>query len=270
MRDESLFYLFSPVSRIRGVGEATARQLTRLLPAATALEGRALPNVRDLLFHLPSGLMDRRFTCPLSQAPEGVIATFVVTVDAHQPAPPGKRGRKAYRVICSNETGTLTLVFFHAQTEYIAQSLPVGAKRVVSGKTEWFDYKLQMTHPDVIAPVEKLAEVQRPEPVYPLTLGLTSRRIMKYVAGALEKTPELAEWIEPDWLAQQQWPAWKTALTQVHNPQTYEDLSPDAPARCRLAYDEMLAMQLHLAMMRRNMVQQTGQRIPENGRLAAA
>src|ERR1700734_424677 len=165
MRPESLYFLFSPVTRIKGVGGSTAKALERLLPPSTVIAGSSIPVVRDLLFHLPVGIVDRRFTCPLSAAPDGVVATFVVTVDEHIAPPQKRRGKSPYKVLCSNETGDITLVFFNAHTDYIKQSLPVGSKRVISGRCERFDYRLQMPHPDIIAPVEKLAEVQRPEPV---------------------------------------------------------------------------------------------------------
>ena len=259
MRDESLFFLFSPVTRIKGLGMATSDALRRLLPSATALSGSSTPLVRDLVFHLPVNLLDRRFTCPLAQAPDGVIATFVVKVDGHYP-PKSRFGKSPYKVECSNETGTVTLVFFNASSDYIKQSLPTGEMRVISGRTEHFDFRLQMTHPDIIATVDKLAEVQKPEPVYPLTLGLTSKRISKYVGAALEKLPEL-----PEWIADSDFPTFKSALRQAHHPETPEDLSPLSPARKRLAYDEMLANQLHLAMLRRNMQQQAGTIIKGTG-----
>lgn len=265
MRSESLFFLFSPVTRIKGIGGATAKALQRLLPSSTARDERTVPIIRDILFHLPVGIVDRRFTCPLNSAPDGAIATFVVQVDEHFPPPPGARGRRPYRVLCSNETGDITLVFFHVQGDYLKNTLPVGQKRVISGRTEYFDYRLQMTHPDVIAPVNQLASVQQAEAVYPLTLGLTSRRIAKIVESALEKLPEL-----PEWIKDKPWPSWKEALASVHHPQKPEDLQPDTPARMRLAYDEMLANQLHLALLRRNMQQQAGEVITGNGSLTGA
>ncbi|MBY0406756.1 MAG: DEAD/DEAH box helicase, partial [Rickettsiales bacterium] len=265
MRDESLFFLFSGVNRIKGVGEATAKNLARLLPAATSLAGETMPRVRDLLFHLPVALLDRRFTCSLREAPSGVIATFIVKVDEH--IPPARGSRKPYRVLCSNDTGEITLTFFNASPDYVKQVLPEGQQRVISGRTEHFDFHLQMSHPDVIAPVSKLAEVQKPEPVYPLTLGLTSRRIAKYVETALEKIPTLPEWLTPEWRAQHNWPGWKDALTAAHHPEDDDALSPLSPARQRLAYDEMLAGQLHLSLIRRNMKQQSGPVITGTGAL---
>jgi len=269
MRHEILNYLFSQVTRVKGVGGSTSEALCRLLPVLTAIAGAKIPIVRDLLFHLPVGLLDRRFTCPLVSAPDGVIATFVVTVETHQPPPASARryGKKPYKVICSNETGDIALIFFNPREDYLKQALPVGQQRVISGRTEKFDYRLQMTHPDIITTVDKLADVQKPEPVYPLTLGLTSRRIYKLVTEALEKTPELPEWIAPETLAGKNWKSWKQSLISAHNPQAQEDLQPVSTAKMRLAYDEMLANQLHLSMLRRNRQQQAGEKITGTGGL---
>ncbi len=271
MRHESLFYLFSSVSAVKGVGEATARHLTRLLPAATAqsisMGGETAPRVRDLLFHLPTGIIDRRFTCPLHEAPEGLIATFTVKVDAH--TPPKLRG-KPYRVLCSNDSGDITLIFFHAHTDYIKQALPEGSIRVISGRTERFDFQLMMSHPDIITTPDKLEEIQKPEAVYPLTVGLTSRRIAKYIDTALQKIPELPEWIPADLVAEHQWPSFKQALQKTHHPEDEDALSPLSLPRQRLAYDEMLAGQLHLAMLRRNRQKQQGTIITGNGKLSKA
>ena len=268
MRDESLFFLFSSVTRIKGLGAATGQALARLLPASMAASGSNVPIVRDLLFHLPVSLIDRRFTCPLNQAPDGVIATFVVEIDSHHPPSAGYRGgKRPYKVECSNDNGTITLIFYHAQTDYIKQSLPLGSTRVISGRTEHFDHRLQMSHPDIITTVDKIQEVQTQEPVYPLTIGLTSKRIGKYVSTALEKLPDLPEWIDLAFPPFPDFPDWKSALRKAHHPETAEDLMPVSTARKRLAYDEMLANQLYLAILRRNMQRQAGAVIKGNGTL---
>ncbi|MGE0755347.1 MAG: ATP-dependent DNA helicase RecG [Alphaproteobacteria bacterium] len=264
MRDERLYFLFSEVTRIKGVGHAVAKNLERLLPAAT--EPGSIPRVRDLLFHLPIGILDRRFTCPLPEAPDGKVATFVVHVDEHVP-PPVRRSSKPYRVICSNESGEITLVFFNVKGDYLKRTLPEGSERVISGRVEHFNYIAQMSHPDVIAPVAKLAEVQKVEPVYPLTVGLTSRRITSMVTDTLARLPELPEWIadkKPDW------PSWKDALTQAHNPRDEKDLQPEHPARQRLAYDELLAGQLDLALRRMSARRQPGRKLQGSGKLTDA
>jgi ATP-dependent DNA helicase RecG len=268
MRPDSLYFLFSPITRIKGVGPSTAKDLVRLLPPMTAREENAVPRVRDLLFHLPVGIVDRRFTCPLREAKDGVVATFVVQVDDH--LPPKRRGKSPYKVSCSNETGDITLIFFHAGEDYLLKALPIGQRRVISGKVEHYEFQLQMTHPEVIAPVEQLAEVQKVEPVYPLTVGLTSRRIHKIVSDALSTLPVLEEWMDKDTITRHNWPDFKKALLQAHNPREELDLSPLSPARVRLAYDEVFANQLHLAQLRKNMQRQAGEKITGTGVLTEA
>ncbi len=254
---------------MKGVGGTTSEALCRLLPPSMTISGAKIPIIRDLLFHLPASVLDRRFTCSLTEAPADVIATFVVRVDTHLPPAAAARryGKKPYKVLCSNETGDITLVFFNARDDYIKQALPVEQMRVISGRTEKFDYRLQMTHPDIITTVDKLAEVQKPEPVYPLTLGLTSKRIHKLVIEALEKTSELPEWIASEMLAERKWKSWKQSVMAAHNPQTPEDILPTSSARMRLAYDEMLANQLHLAILRTNRQKQAGEIIKGSGDL---
>lgn len=272
MRDASLFYLFSPVSNIKGVGNAAMRNLQRLLPAASAKDEPSLPLIRDLLFHLPVSIVDRSYTCPLPHIQSGMIATFIVKIDEHIPPPPGIRrgGKRPYRILCSNDTGELTLVFFNPRGDYLSTTVPVGSEKVVSGRVEWFESTPQMTHPDIIAPVSKLKEVQKAEPVYPLTVGLTSRRIYSYVSQALKALPNIEEWIEPEFIKQRHWPTWQAALNTAHNPATIEELSPDQPARQRLAYDEMLALQLQLGQLRRNRKQQAGYAVKATGKLTNA
>jgi ATP-dependent DNA helicase RecG len=260
MRHPVLFPLFAPITRIKGVGGTTSEALSRLLPVSTTIAGAKIPIIRDLLFHLPVGLLDRRFTCALNAAPDGVIATFVVRVQTHLPPPAAARrfGKKPYKVICENDTGELTLVFFNAREEYLQQMLPAGQVRVISGRTEKFDHRLQMTHPDIITTVDKLAEVQKPEAVYPLTLGLTSRRVHKLVMDALANTPELPEWAEEKHVVENGWPTWRSAVLAAHHPLTQEELAATSPVRMRLAHDEMLSGQLHLALLRRNRYAQPG------------
>ena len=223
MRSELLNLLFTPITRVKGVGGGTAQALGRLFPAATSLLGGGTPIIRDLLFHLPISVVDRRFTCPLTSAPDGVIATFLVKIVSHHPPQLIGRqyGKKPYKILCANDTGDITLVFFNAHEDYLKQILPVGYQRVISGRVEKFDYRLQMTHPDVIATPDKLAETMRIEPVYPLTVGLTSKRISKLLGEILPKLPDLPEWILPETITQNNWQSWRETEGRRHEPQRH-------------------------------------------------
>ena len=256
MRPETLYPLFAPLRSLPGAGPRIAQLLERLVG----------PRVVHLLWHLPSGLIDRRYAPKVADARAGVVATLTVRVDVHQP-PSHSRSRQPYKVRCSDDTGDLVLVFFHARSDYLEKVLPVGAVRVVSGVVERYGQELQMTHPDHIADESDRDRLLTVEPVYPLTAGLASKRLGQLIRASLERTPDLDEWLDPAFFARQGWKPWRGALEQAHAPEGEGDLTPSAPARARLAFDELLANQLALAMVRRHMHQVRGRAVRSEGRL---
>ncbi len=257
LRPPALFPIFAKVTTLPGIGPRLAKLVTRI----------AGENVAGLLWHLPVALVDRRFTPKIGAAPPGKVATMIVEVLAHSPSPPGRNSRAPYRVTCGDETGRLTLVFFHADGDYLERSLPVGEKRVVSGKVELFDGKRQMTHPDHMGTLDKLDEIRRVEPVYPLTEGLSPKVLDKAIRAAVAKAPELPEWLDPAYQKREGWPAWHAALTAVHAPASEADLDPLHPARARLAFDELLANQLTLGLVRLKARRRRGRSIAGDGAL---
>ncbi|MEE2970388.1 MAG: ATP-dependent DNA helicase RecG [Pseudomonadota bacterium] len=254
MRPEILYPLFAPVIKLPGIGPRTGKLVEKL----------AGPQIVDLLWHLPSGLIDRRFAPKIADAPDGAIATITIQILAHQPA---HNRRMPYRVLCSDDTGPMNLVFFHAKPDYLAKQLPVGETRVVSGKIEHYDGVAQMTHPDHIGKLENIAELQTVDPVYPLTAGLTPKPLGRAITAAIKLAPDLAEWNDPAWLARQDWPGWRDALAGAHAPGSEDDLSVLTPARARLAYDELLANQLALLLVRLRQRRMPGRVIDGDGRL---
>jgi ATP-dependent DNA helicase RecG len=256
MRPEILFPLFASVTGLPGIGPRLAKPI----------EALAGPHVVDLCWHLPSGLIDRRFAPKIAEAPDGVVATLTITVEDHRPPPRG-RERVPYRVLCSDETGFLTLVFFHAKGDYLLNALPIGEVRVVSGRVEHYDGQIQMTHPDHIVPLSKRSEIQTIEPVYPLTAGLTLKPLSRAIKAALERAPDLDEWLDLAFRKREGWAGWRDSLLKAHAPGTHEDLEPTAPARRRLAYDELLANQLALSMVKYHSVRKAGRQIIGDGHL---
>ncbi|MDP3405735.1 MAG: ATP-dependent DNA helicase RecG [Brevundimonas sp.] len=237
MRPQILFPLFAEVSTLKGVGPRT-------LPLVQKLAG---PLVRDLLFLGPVGVIARRHM-KAAEAIEGEVGIFDVVVD--RLIVPGRPGAPL-KVRASDDTGFVHLIWFGGSPPHIDRQLPRGERRLVSGKVERFNGEVQIVHPDWIVPLDKGEEIPAIEPVYPATAGLTSRVVRKLAQGALALAPELAEWQDPAWLEKRRWPGWQAALQALHTPTGEADLSPDSPARERLAYDELLAHQLALARRRR-------------------
>ena len=256
MRPSCLNPLFAPVTALPGVGP-------RMAPLYERLAG---PKVLDLVWHLPTGVVDRR-ACPrIADAPPGKVATLEVMVDAHLPS---GIPRRPYRVRCSDGTGFLHLVFFHAREDWLRRMLPEGEIRVVSGVVEHFNNEIQITHPDHVVPVAEKASVMTVEPVYPLTGGLTAKPLARGIRAALDRLPPLPEWQDEAWLRRQGWPSFRDALEALHRPEDDRAVTEDSPARRRLAYDELLSNQLALSMVRAHMRTLTGRPIRGDGRLRA-
>ncbi len=253
MRPQILYPLFTDVGGLSGIGQKTARSIAKL----------AGPRLVDLLWHLPTGLVDRRTIAAVASIRQGDLVTLVVTVDGHQPG----SGRRPYRVRCHDDSGGLDLVYFHGKTDWLMRTLPVGERRVVSGRADRFQEMVQMVHPDHIAPVEELEQVASVEPQYPLTAGLTPKTLRRTIEAALAAAPPLPEWIDAGLLKARGWPDWQTAIRQSHQPQAGMDLEATAPARARLAYDELLANQTALAVVRNAWRRRPGRPTSGDGRL---
>ena len=256
MRPQSLFPIFGDIGSLPGIGPRLKEPMARV----------AGPRIVDLLWALPTGLVDRRHAPKIAEAAIGEIATITVRIDAHEaPGAP----KRPYRVICSDETGFMALVFFHAKQNWLEKTYPVGEMRVVSGRVDEFGGGRQMTHPDFVATVAQADTIRTVHPVYPLTQGLTRTVMKRAVDGALDRAADLPEWTDANLLAQRQWPAWREALQQAHRPESGPDLLPDAPARARLAYDELLATQLALLLVRQRQRRIQGRAQAGDGRLRA-
>ncbi len=255
MRPAILDSVFAPVTALPGIGP----QLGRLLERAAG------PLVVDLLWHLPSGLVDRRAAPPLCALPADRIVTVRVRVEAHEPG----LGRRPYRIHCRDASGSLRLVYFNVSGDYLARLLPVGAERIISGRVEFYNGLPQIAHPDLVLKPEELDRLKPIEPIYPLTAGLGMRVMQKAIAAALERAPALPEWIDPPLRERRGWPAWREAVRRAHAPVEEADLSPSAPARERLAYDEILASQLAVALARARRRRRPGRSRGGSGNLAA-
>ena len=238
-RPTSLYRLFASTSSLPGIGPKLAG----------IIEKRIGGHLIDILRHLPVSLNDRRARPTIDQAEDGQLATFeilVLTADI----PPAKTNRPA-RITAETKGGRLELVFFRARADWLRQSLPIGERRVVSGRVERFQGRLQMAHPDFITTIEKASEIPEIEPIYPLTAGLSGRILRKAVLASLKAVPDLEEWIDTQILHRHSWPSHKGAFESVHHPQETADLLASTPARSRLAYDELLANQFALGLLRR-------------------
>jgi ATP-dependent DNA helicase RecG len=265
MRPAPLNPLFASAESLTGIGP----RLMVLLRKALALPpGVTVPRVVDLLWHLPAGVIDRRAEPSVAEALPGTIATLKVRVLKHR-GPPRGNSKAPYKVSTEDETGRLDLVFFHAERRFIEAQLPEGEIRYVSGRVERYGDTLQMAHPDYIVPPERRGDLPMLEPVYGLTAGLSGKVLGKAMRQAATGVAALEEWQEREWLAQRAWPSFNEALQRLHIPTDAADVSAAASPRQRLAYDELLAGQLALGLVRQSARQRPGRSTTGDGRIRA-
>ena len=253
-RPEILFPLFAALDSLTGVGPKTAQNLGQL--------GILAP--RDVLFTLPHTGIDRALRSSVEGVGLPTTVSVRVIVGAHHPA--RNRGG-AYRIHVEDEKTSFQIVFFHGRSDYLERVLPQGSTRIVSGKVELFDGVIQMVHPEFIVPEEEAGDIPLFEPVYPLTAGITQKTMFKATRSALTRAPDLNEWIDPAQLAHAAWPGFVQAMQSVHTPGGLEDLAFSSPARTRLAYDELMAHQLTLALARASERRVRGRATVGDGRL---
>jgi ATP-dependent DNA helicase RecG len=259
MRPPILNPLFAAITTLPGVGSKVERLYRRLL-------GRdEPPRIIDLAFHLPTGTIDRRAQPKLKDVVPGGVVTVTVTIDRHRPAPP-RRARAPYLIYASDDTGEIILTYFNARRDYLERLLPVGGRRIISGTTALYDGMLQMVHPDRVVDESEFAKLPLIEPQYALTEGLSMNQVRRAIEGALAKVPALPEWQDAAWLARSNFPTFADALHDVHRPPQPE-VSPANTAWTRLAYDEFLAGQLALGLVRAHARRPRGRQTAGDGTL---
>ncbi len=247
MRPEILNPLFAEIEALKGVGKGLAKPLGRL----------KLEQIVDILFHLPTGWIDRKHVETLDMADAGRIVTAIVTPTDCQSRGP----RSPLRVqAVDGEGNVISLVYFN-NPGWAKKLLPLGEARAISGRMELYGQELQIVHPDIVVKPDEIGEIPKREPVYALSEGLTNKRIGQLAAQALERAPQLPEWIEPGLKDREDWPDWREAIETTHaNP-------ADEKARRRLAYDEIFANQLALALVRESTRSRRGEALAPDGRL---
>lgn len=254
MRPNILYPLFASIESLKGVGAKYSKLINKLCGE----------KIIDILFHLPINIVDRTYNEPLINAKDGKIWTGVVTITEHIPPQTKKH---PYRIYCTDGTAELVLVFFKVYTDSIEKNYPLGGKRAISGKLEYFNGMWQMSHPDYSVSAEMLPQIMRLEPVYPLTAGVTNKMVCRLVENGLKNVPALPEWLSSDSLGDLEYIDFKSALNRVHHPKNPADLLPSSTARRRLAYDEILSNQLALALIRQKVREKNGRSFIGTGEL---
>lgn len=255
MRPSILFPLFASLTTIRGIGP-------RIAPLYKKLCGE---HIIDLLWHLPTGVIDRSYHPSLRQAEQERVVTLTLKILEHIPP---RMQRLPYRIVATDGTEQLTITYFNAKGDYLTKLYPINGEVIVSGfleraKPHTGKIPWNINHPDYVVTSDRLQDIPVYEPVYPLTEGLSGKMVRKTVEQALEKVPELPEWLDPHLLKREKWNDWKSSLVEAHKPSP-EIIKQNGqiPPHRRLSYDELLADQLALAIIRQHNRKRGGRSIP--------
>ncbi|MGL4488927.1 MAG: ATP-dependent DNA helicase RecG [Rhizobiaceae bacterium] len=265
MRPDILNRYFTPVSALEGIGAKTARLFGKLLGLPEGEE----PRLVRLITHIPTGVIDRRNMPEIAYAAEGALVTLKVRVDRHQPAPQG-RPNIPHRVFCHDETGEIGLVYFRAKSIWLERQFPVGETVLVSGKMEWFNGRPTMVHPDHVFNLADAASFPMIEPVYPLTSGLSLRAVTKAIHNALKDLPFLPEWQDKHFMAKHSFKPFNECIQNIHKITDPIELDIQSSSVRRLAYDELLAGQLAISLVRSRMKRSVGLELKGTGQLQSA
>ena len=245
MRPSELFHLFGDLNNLSGIGPKTVINLKNL----------SIEKPRDFLFNLPFSVLDRLPVSSIRGVPASKIVTVEVLVKAHKI---GRSRASAHRVTVQDTEVSFQLVFFNARKEYLENLFPVGERRIISGKLEFYDNIPQIVHPHHVKKINEEKAIVRFEPVYPLTSGVSQKLMFGTINGLLEKLPKLGEWIDHELLKIKGWPSWQDALKSAHCPVSADGASNTNPARLRLAFDELFSHQLSLSIARNKIKRSKG------------
>ncbi len=262
MRPDILNYFFKTITALKGVGPKVAQNITRLI--ARNIETGQSARYVDLLFHLPMGYKDRRHQPLINQLEAEQYATIKLTIGKHM-VPPHHNQRIPYRINCFDGTGDIALSFFRARGDYLKTTLPEGSTRYIGGKVEMYNGQLQINHPDFMASEAEMKKLPMLEPVYPMTAGLASKTLRKSIAQLIEALPTLPEWLDKPLLDREKWPSFNEAIIAMHLADSPDIVTNDSAHRQRIAFDEILANQLALALTRKHLVVVKGVAIEATG-----
>ena len=245
MISESLYQLFQPLDTLKGIGPKLKSRLKYLVGNY----------VIDLIWHLPNGFIDRSYKPCINDAEIGRVASIKCKVIKHTPS---FRRNIPYRVVCEDDTGRLNLVWFNSRKDYLEKLLPLDKEIIISGKIDFYKDTKQITHPEYIISAEEEDELPNVESTYSLTQGLTNKVVRSNIDKILKIIPKISEWHDEGILKDMNWPSFNEAIYNVHNPKNENDLTSQNLSKQRIIYDELLAHQISMQLISKELNHQKG------------
>ena len=237
MRPDKINSIYSSITTLQGIGPKIENLFNRM----------GIYKRLHFLWHIPYNVIKIQKHSNVHDAQVNSLVSIKVKILQHKPS---KFKRQPYRINCVCEDTPLDIVYFYARHPVVRAMLPTGKEKIISGKLEYFRNTYQITHPSNISDSADYKQIKDIEPVYSLTAGLSQKIVSKYLEKILVSLPTLNEWIDINILEQYKFKDWNTSIKLIHNPESTNDLTNNNIFRRRLAYDELLAHQLAIAIIR--------------------
>lgn len=250
--------ILKSLTNIPGIGPKIEEALKRL----------NINNIADLFWHLPSNIVHKCLYPPLYSVKSGdLVVLKLKIIDFDQPNNPNFSRNRPFKIYCENDSGRIQLLYFNYWPQYLLNWAKIGSEIFVVGKIDLFNSIKQIAHPEIINPNKPNFSIIADEVIYPLTYGITNKQLQKYISFALSSIRDNEEWISEDLIQKYSWDSFKNSLNVIHHPKNNQDITPYSKARQRIAYDELLATQLMVNLLRQYKFQQTGRVILAEGDL---
>lgn len=231
--------LFQPIGTLKGVGQKRS----------AAYEKLGIQTPYDLLYHIPRQYLDYSHPIPVTETPLQAVSPICVTIQKKMAPQFLRKGLTVYKAIAADDSGTITIVIYN--NNYAFEALHIGQTYCMSGKITGNFLRREISSPHCIP----AGSTHLIRPIYPLTSGLTGAMIETNMQQALALFQALpADWMPDDLRTAHQLLPLPDALTQIHFPKDTQQMEQ---ARRRLAFDELLQLQLGMCMMKTQTRQET-------------
>jgi ATP-dependent DNA helicase RecG len=247
--------LFSSVKTLKNIAEVKASFLSSI----------NIKTVLDLLFHMPVGINEIKVINQPTTAHLRHKVILKAVVEAFGPKPLKRLYKNSpYKIHCKANDIDIKLIYFSFYPQYIVQKLRVGSTIYVCGKLEYYFDNYLLPHPQFLAsaPASNVLDL-----TYPLTKGLLDVQLKNYIKDALKLLPRLPEWQDLQLLKDKGWHSFNESLFKVHNPTHLDDSNIHSIYRERLAFDEFLAYQIAIKLMKEKREEQLGAQLQFTGAL---
>lgn len=233
--------LNAPITTLWGVGSVLVKKLKDL----------KIETCRDLIFYYPRRFDDFSAIEPIKDLRAGMTTTISGTVELITNHRSRSRRMIVTEALITDDSGSIKCIWFNQP--FLLKNIPVGSRVNISGKTSDNFFDLAFVGPayEKIFSNHEGVHTGRLVPVYPLTAGVTQKQFRVFVKAALDAfVAEIQEWLPEEVLDREHLHSLGDALRAIHFPTTSEEWSL---ARRRLAFDELLALQITQKVARKNL-----------------